>query len=166
MNRHPLLRLVVAAALLPSLPAAAEVYRCQRDGQTVFTDQPCGGEPLELSAPTIIAPEDDGLARAHDERVRHGRERRQAADAEWLEQHAERRAREERIRSARLARVAVEGMTAADVRQALGAPDQVTAGDGGERWTYRLEGGSRQVVSFRDGQVSSVRTSATSRKRR
>lgn len=165
MNRHPLLRLAVLAALLPSLPAAAEVYRCQRDGQTVFTDQPCGGEPLDLAVPTIIAPEDDSVARAYDERVRQGRERRDAADAEWLEQHAERRASEERIRHARVNGYVTAGMTPADVRQVLGAPDRVRSGEGGERWTYGGNAGAGSTVVFREGVVIDVQERRGKRRR-
>lgn len=34
--------LVVALALLVTLPAAAEVYRCDIDGVVAFSDRPCG----------------------------------------------------------------------------------------------------------------------------
>jgi len=150
------------------MPAAAEVYRCGSGGQVTYTDQPCAaGERLELAAPVTIAPEDGSLARSRERRIQADRQRRDAADAAWLERYEAETDKAEAIRSARLAGVAIEGMTAADVRQALGEPDKVTAGDGGERWTYRLEDGGKQVVSFRDGAVSRVAVSEpTHRKRR
>jgi hypothetical protein len=171
MNRNPLRAagaglLLLALSLVP--PAGAEVYRCQRDGQMVFTDQACsGGAALALPAPVVVTPEDDRLARAHDRREAASRQDRDAADSAWLAAHRERQLREDGIRSARIAGVAVEGMTAADVRQALGEPDKVSASDSGERWTYKLDGGARRVVSFRAGTVAAVTVAdAAKRKRR
>lgn len=156
MNRHP-----VAAILLLLLVVAnsarAEVYRCQQNGQTVFTDRPCGEQaPLALPPPTVVAPEDADLARSFDERIRRGREQRDAADSRWLEQHEERRATEERIRSARVNGYVTAGMTPADVRQVLGPPDRVRSGEGGERWTYDGNAGTASTVVFRDGVVADV----------
>lgn len=158
MNNHPLRRSAVSLlALAVSFPAVAEVYRCERDGRPVFTDQPCAGQsPLALPPPTVVAPEDEEAARAFDARIRQGRERRDAADARWLEQHEEQKATAERIRRARVGGYVTAGMTPAEVRQVLGEPERVRGGEGGERWTYAGNGGSTSTVVFREGVVADV----------
>lgn len=159
--------LPLLALLAFCMPAAAEVYRCGSGGQLTYTDQPCAaGERLDLPPPVTVAPEDGSLARSRERRIEEGRQRRDAADAAWLRGHEVATDKAEAIRGARLAGVAIAGMTAADVRQALGEPDKVTAGDGGERWTYKLDDGGRQVVSFRAGEVTTVAISEPTRRKR
>ncbi|HSW11648.1 MAG TPA: DUF4124 domain-containing protein [Solimonas sp.] len=167
MNCHSIRSGLLCSLLLACLPAAAEVYQCGEPGKLIYTDRPCAdGEKLELRAPVVVEPPSADAARDYDRRIARERGQRDAADAAWLEQHDERRAREERIRAARIAREAVEGMSPADVRHALGEPDQVSSGDRSERWTYRRDDGGRHVVSFRDGTVSAVASSEGGRSKR
>lgn len=163
----PLTRLACGLVLaLLQVPAAAEVYRCTRDGQTVFTDSPCGETPpLALPPPVVIQPVDPDLVRDHDQRRTQARKARDAADAEWLEQHAARRECEERIRRARADGHVTAGMSPADVRFVWGDPEAVQKGEDGERWRYRLNSGDRATVVFREGVVSQVQERGRSRRR-
>lgn len=148
--------------LAAAVPARAEIYRCGPPGQQTYTDRPCAdGQRLELPPPVTVAPADAGAARDWDRRVARGRKARDAADAEWLEQHEERRRREERIRAARIAGRVVEGMTEAEVRHVLGAPDEVERGGEAEVWRY----GSGRRIRFRDGVVVGTGKAQSRRKK-
>ncbi|HUP90860.1 MAG TPA: DUF4124 domain-containing protein [Solimonas sp.] len=150
-------------ALVASMAAHAEVYRCQVEGREVFTDKPCaaGAKPAELAPVSVMqAPPPSDLARQWDERTARERKARDRTDKAWLEKHEASKTREERVRNGRVTGKVVRGMTAADVRSVLGAPDGSTRDDGKkgdrEKWTYTLGDGRKQTVTFQDGEVSAV----------
>lgn len=155
----------VAGALLPGGNAAAQVYRCEQDGVVRYTDKPCSSKsrPVDLPDPIVVpaGPKADLLGDARRKRQA-GREARDQADAEWVAGHEARKADEERLRTARITRTVVEGMSADDVRRIHGEPAVVskreTKSGTRETWSYALDGDRRLHVGFDgEGRVSSVR---------
>ncbi|MEW6166248.1 MAG: DUF4124 domain-containing protein [Pseudomonadota bacterium] len=156
----------IAAALVAATAARAEVYRCRDDDGVVrYTDKPCStaARPIDLPDPIVVpaGPTADLLGEAQ-QREDTKRAARDEADAEWIEQHAARKAEEERLRNARVTATVVEGMTPADVRRIHGDPLVVSESRSAkgvrETWSYTLEDKRRLHVTFTDGRVSSVRT--------
>lgn len=143
--------------------AGADVFRCQQDGRTVFTDRPChaSAEPMQLEPPTVLsAPGNfDDLAQAHDARLARERKAKAAADAAFLQQHGARKAEENRIRGALVEGRVVGGMSAEQVRQVWGSPDhiepRVSGGKTQERWVY-ADQRQRRSVTFTDGVVTAA----------
>lgn len=156
----PLLILV----LLP-LTAQAELFRCQKDGTTVFSDKPCAADaqaytpkPIQV-VPAIKA---NDLAKQYDQRMAKSTKERDQANEEWNKDHQEKKKQEEVVRDARIARKAVAGMTQRQVRDMLGDP-QVSShnenlGVVREGWTYKHPDGSRDIVYFKDGIVTNTAT--------
>lgn len=157
--------LLTAIAIGATAPASAQVYRCEQDGVVRYADKPCerGARPVELPPAIVVpaGPQADLLEQA-DQRKRALREARDSADAEWLDEYGQRKAEEERLRSGRITRTVVEGMSADDVRRIHGEPAVVsrsqTAKGPRETWSYAIEDGKRLHVTFTDGRVSGVRT--------
>lgn len=162
MKTSILLGLVLGLMLASGL-ARAEVYRCERDGKTVYTDRAChaDAQPETVRAPNTVTatPGERKLARDFDRRVERDRKARDKADRVWMRQHSAAEADAARIRGAVDERRVVRGMTHDQVRMLLGTPAQTVssvARDADiERWTYRGDGGER-VVTFRNGLVSSA----------
>ena len=146
------------AVLLVPVAAVAEVYRCTQDGRTVYTDRPCSAEAAPADLPPIqVTPagKSANLAAEHDARIREGRERRDAADAKFVQVEEARQARAKKIRKAIIDRRAEVGMTASELDSALGAPDARSGEGGRERWTWN-ENDHRLTVTLRDGHVTSI----------
>ena len=136
--------------------SAAAVFRCTVEGRALYTDRPCraGDKPHALPwVGTMPAGAQADLAGEHDERRERMRDARQRDAAAWLEAHAERQAHDRAMeRAVREARPA-PGMSADQVRRALGRPDAVKRDrKGGERWTYR-DGKKQRTVRLKDGKV-------------
>jgi hypothetical protein len=91
----------VLSVVMCAMPAAAKpVYKCERDGAITYTDQPCasGAAAAELPGLIVTTPptaSQRDLAREHDARLARDRAERDAADAQWLEQHERREAARE-----------------------------------------------------------------------
>ena len=83
IHRLPML---LALALLPTL-SAAQVYRCEIDGVTVFSDQPCDAAavPVEIDGNLSVIPQTADIA----EITRRNREYVDARRAEIAERRAE-----------------------------------------------------------------------------
>jgi len=149
-------------ALLP-LGAHAELFRCQKDGTTVFSDKPCAADaqaynpkPIQVM-PATKAPD---LAKQYDQRMTQTTNDRDQAHEAWNKDHQAKKQQEEAIRDARIARKVVAGMSQQDVRSMLGDP-QVTShnenlGVVREGWTYKNSDGSRSIVYFKDGIVTAT----------
>lgn len=152
--------------LIAALPwcAQAQIYRCAKDGVTVFSDKPCGADakPAQLPPAVVIpaGPRIDLLREAEQREQREGKVQEKAARAEqvWQDNHAAEQAEAERIREARVGREVVDGMTPADVRRVLGEPMLVSQNGARETWSYAEREGKRIHVTFIDGRVSGVRT--------
>ncbi|WP_169577719.1 DUF4124 domain-containing protein [Sinimarinibacterium sp. CAU 1509] len=152
-------------AWAPVARAADEVYRCQVDGATVFSDKPCGdsAERIDVPPPMILPPPSGpkvdllGEAERRDQRAA---ERKAKADAEWTADYQARKEQEEKLRAARIADEIVTGMTPEDVRRMRGDPITVATSQSGKSqrmtWSYLLDDGSRLHVKFTDGVVSST----------
>lgn len=136
--------------------AYGAVFRCAVEGRTLYTDKPCraGDSPHALPWLGVVpAGEQADLATDHDTRRERVRDARQRDDAEWLEAHASRQATDRRMESAIREKRTAPGMSADQVRRALGRPDAVKRErNGEERWTYR-DGRKRQTVRLRQGKV-------------
>ncbi|TXH04219.1 MAG: DUF4124 domain-containing protein [Nevskiaceae bacterium] len=171
MSRYPW---AVALMLVGLAPAAwAEVFRCVKDGTTVFSDKPCAAdaqaytpkEPLTVVPAGGPAPD---LAKQFDRSVEAGKAARDKADAAWNKDYQARKATEGRVAKARIEGRATVGMSAADVRNLLGEPyftsHNENRGVVREGWTYRNRDGSRTVVRFKDGVVTEVTTTRGRRK--
>lgn len=150
--------------LLAATAGSQAIYKCQEKGSITYTDRPCSpaADAAELPALIVAAPParaQQDLARAWDARVAREGAERDRADGEWLKQHGQRRDREARVRKAILGHQVIRNMTPDEVRQALGEPDHVDAGDSygtaKETWTY-LDGGARRTVNFKDGKVTTT----------
>lgn len=160
--RMTLALLVAAGAALPL--NAAPVFKCEADGKVTYTDRPCAPEAQPHALPQAIVVEPPArsereLARQHDARIQREAGTRDQADAEWLKNHRVRKDREERVRNAIIRKEAIKGMSAEEVRRALGEPEKIARseshGSPKETWTYAGEGESR-TVNFKNGEVSSV----------
>jgi hypothetical protein len=141
---------------LAATEAVAAVFRCTQDGRALYTDRPCRAGETPHALPrlglTPAGPQAD-LAAEHDERRSRNREMRQRDDAAFLEAHTERKAQDRRMERAIGAKRTAPGMSADQVRRALGRPDAVKRDHkGGERWIYR-EGKKKKTVRLEDGKV-------------
>lgn len=165
---------LLASGWLIAAPAGAAVYRCERPGGVVYTDTPCtaGSTALDLRAPVAIdgGPAAD-LAGAHDARRKRELDARDRGTQVFLEQHAQRKADEQRRRQALVEGRVVRGMSMADVRQVWGEPDRVDrdVGVSGERERWSWQGArERRSVTFESGRVASdsSRSAAAGRRAR
>jgi hypothetical protein len=156
------------AAALSCAPAAAGVYRCSVNGVLQFSDRPCkvGDVPIDLPAANVIEPtRESPSAAAREARSQTYQRARAEEDADWRRQHEADAARELRIREARVHGEAAVGMSAANVRAALGEPGKKTrsqrSGKGEhETWTYADADGGRTTVVLDNGIVSRVSSSS------
>ena len=153
--------LCAVLTLIWALPTVlrAEVYRCQVEGRTVFTDRPCaaGATPHDLPPlGRIPAGEASDLVEAYDERRSRARESRSRDNARWLEQYHDEKAQAERFEAAIRDHRTLKGMTPDHVRRALGSPDEIDRGSGTETWFYGI-GKKRRTVVFADGQLRTDR---------
>lgn len=160
MNGQLAVVVLVSSVSAGGLP----VYKCEEKGVITYTDRPCSvdAEALTLRAPIVTAPltsDERRRAAAWDRRATGEAGARDREDAQWLKRHGQRRDREARVGKAILEHRVIKGMTAAEVRRALGEPDAVAGGDSfgsaKESWTYR-EGTSTRTVNFKDGEVIST----------
>ena len=163
----------VCLCLVPALSGAtATVYKCDDHGKLTYTDRPCDAGAIATELPMLnIAAEptasERALARRHDERLGQAIGARDRDDAAWLKEHARSADREARVHKAIVEHRVIKGMTAEEVNQSLGTPDQVASsesfGSDKETWTYTVDGKTR-TINFKDRQVTT--TSARQKTRR
>jgi hypothetical protein len=163
---------VVGVLSLASPAAAQPVFKCEDKGTIIYTDQPCapGARAAPLPDVIVVRPPSQSqreLARAHDDRLARDRADRDRGDAGWLQEHARRQDRDERVRKAIIEHRVIKGMTMDEVRQALGEPERVQAaenyGTAKETWTY-LANGQARTVNFKDREVISTAVKRKTRK--
>lgn len=150
--------LLALCAVCLTFAAHAAVYRCDVAGKKVYTDHPCvaGAKPHELPAIGVMpAGEQADLAREHDARLQRRLGSKRKEDAVWLKTHEKRRAVDARMTAAVVGHKVLKGMSAGQVRRALGAPDEVHRKDGVEKWVY-LNGKQRRTVVLENGEVSNA----------
>jgi hypothetical protein len=160
MTRFPV-ALALGLILLPPC-AAAEVYRCQKDGGIVFSDKPCeaDAQTYQPKQSIVVVPRDKtpDLAKQYDQRSAKETQERDKANDAWNKDYQVHKKKEASFRDAGIKRKAVEGMSQQQVRDLLGDP-QITSrnenlGVVREGWTYKNRDGSRSVVYFKNGLVS------------
>lgn len=158
-----ILLLVLPMVLLPPVARADEMFRCEKDGTIVFSDKPCAADaeaykpkPIQVMPATKVP----DLAKQYDERMARQTKDRDEANEAWNKEHQEKKQQDARIRDARVGRKVVAGMSQQEVLDMLGKP-QVTShnenlGVVREGWTYKKPDGSRDIVYFKDGIVTST----------
>jgi hypothetical protein len=155
---------------LAALAAQADIYRCEQDGRTLYTDHPCAGERIDPELASRAGAGDAANAASQSERgrrweqesaVSQGQQRK--ADAEWLERHAQ----EKKVEAAYRRREVVAGMTQDQIRLILGTPDRIgkyaDAKGQDDVWEYSDRGTGRSTVIFRDGRVLQYRNTGKRR---
>lgn len=162
LTRKPMIAATLALILIGIArgPVLAEVYRCEADGKTVYTDQPCaaGAEPVALPPlGRVPAGEASDLADAYDERMDRRRESRKREDARWLQSHRARKEETARFDAAVREKRVLKGMGADHVRRALGSPDDIERAEGRETWTYGTGSKRRRTLVFEDGRLTADR---------
>ena len=153
--RWPFLLLLVVGT------ADAEVYRCDKGGRVVYTDQPCSenAEPKQLPQLNVVEPSEleKHLADEYDKQQAKEKKIRDKANQKWLKQHEAKTADAERLKKTRNQGKVVSGMSADQVRDIYGEPDSIkkseSAGISKERWTFHLNG-VVQTVDLKDGRVT------------
>lgn len=158
----------IGYALLTLPVAHATVYHCVSGGQQVYTDIPCTPESQPAQLPRINradpATDSGGLARQFDHDAAHAHKRRDHDNAAWLETYQAKKARDAAIRKGLVEGRVVEGMTPTDVERVLGVPASTLGSKAApRRWSYR-NGRARKTVAFKNGRVSSIRESGSSRR--
>lgn len=136
------------AALLCAPVAVADVYQCEVDGVTTFSDRPCAQGAAEVDtrpvgsvgSTTGTAADNPGLQYIY----------------ELAEQRRQRKIMQEHIRKERVA----IGMTPDQVRRSWGDPDKINRSvyESGvhEQWVYKVDDIESQYVYFRDGVVTGI----------
>ncbi|WP_417500727.1 DUF4124 domain-containing protein [Marinobacter sp.] len=137
--------LFVIALAAPAISYGA-VYQCKANGQTVFSDSPCGDDAKKLDhkpAPAIGGQFDTGT------------------DVEFYEPPARQRSAKKDtcpyINSSRLRQLTIQnkiarGMKPADVRRSWGSPTSINTGRR-TQWAYHYASGSSRYVYFENGCV-------------
>ena len=160
--RTGLLWLGLALMLASAAPVPGEtVYRCEQDGQAVFSDQPCNGD----AQPETIRPRSRGLQLGSDPDRRADESEDEApkqSTDEQAEETIESPCREFTSTERRRLRVRgelVPGMTREDVREALGRPAEQHQ-QPRELWIYVQRSRGYRVgetrIYFQDGCVERV----------
>jgi len=141
-----LIRTILTISLLVPALSHAAVYQCTVNGQTVFSDHPCGDNAKELDhepAPAIGGRFDTGT------------------DAEFYEPETRQRSSTNDscpyINSTDLRRLIIQnkikrGMKPDDVRKSWGSPSSILTGKR-TQWAYHYPGGSASYVYFKNGCV-------------
>ena len=159
--------------LLSIQAGATPVYKCQEKGKITYTDRPCSATATASTLPMLVVTDppsatERALARAHDERIARGQAERDRDDEAWLKGHELAKDRAERVRKAIIGHKVIKGMTAAEVRQSLGEPDEVARsesfGSDKETWTYEGDG-EKRTVNFKDAQVTTTSARRGTRRR-
>lgn len=154
-----MIRVLAILILLATIEVEAAVYRCEVDGKPVYTDRPCaaGASPHALPQLSTVpgAADEAGLAGDYDRRKAQQRKSHEEADADWFKLHEARKAEEVRMNEAVAEGRVLKDMTAAQVRRALGSPDEVERKSRVEEWTYG-SGKARQIVVIENGRVTRV----------
>ncbi|MFC4241278.1 DUF4124 domain-containing protein [Marinobacter oulmenensis] len=137
--------LLVLALASPSLSIAA-VFKCDVDGQTVFSDSPCGDDAEEVTVSPVTV----------------GGQLDTGTDVETYQPEERKRSRSQDecpyISSTEMRRLTIKhqikrGMKPADVRRSWGQPSSINTG-GTTQWAYHYPSGSASYVYFRNGCVS------------
>lgn len=148
-------------AIIAAGPAAAEVYKCQVDGRTVYKDQPCheGAAQQILVIPQATlsesaeaapspSPAESAPPAPHQEEVK---ERPQQAEEQYSDYDLKHLAGNHKV---------VETMTSDLVRKAWGDPDvvhrQMNSGGVTEIWEYHPGGFEHRYVYLQNGRVINV----------
>ncbi|PWG61782.1 DUF4124 domain-containing protein [Sediminicurvatus halobius] len=157
--------LIAAAVLALPVCASAQIYRCETESGTVFSQAPCAPDAERVEGDDSYDSEAAAKAEARTQRIMSDwqRERQQRLEnrARWRaeqrqEREAERR-REELNRQARRGNIQ-RGADCDVATSAAGRPDRVNEGSDarGEWQQYVYEdGGQTRYVHCRDGKVTS-----------
>ncbi|ACL71477.1 hypothetical protein Tgr7_0379 [Thioalkalivibrio sulfidiphilus HL-EbGr7] len=159
-TKNPLITISFICLLGISSGAHSQVYRCEVNGQTVFSQTPCAPEAEAIrTEPTAPSAAPRGLRPGEIQNLRQQSSRTDRERARAAEHNASERDRA-RLEEATRARQVVPGMTPEQVRRAWGSPSRVNVTDSrysyNEQWVYERENYRRDYVHFRNGLVTSV----------
>lgn len=139
---------------------ASGVYKCTLEGRTVFTDRPCFSDEPPIDLPpvnheaAVPAPSGKELAKRYDQRISKGKAARDKADAAFVKQQQDASKRADTNRAAILDHRVLKGMTASEVKSALGEPDSI---DASGTWLFHGDG-KRTTIQFDAKGVSKVQS--------
>ena len=148
-------RTLLLITLICPAGAQAAVYQCTVNGQTVFSDRPCGNDSKELDhkpAPALGGQFDTGVDSYFEALPQEEKKPRvqQQKDTDCPPVSAT------ELRTLIIKKRVVEGMKKDDVRRAWGAPTSIMNSGSSSQWNYHWSNGNRQYVHFRNGCVSST----------
>ncbi|MGM0703887.1 MAG: hypothetical protein ACQEUG_16015 [Pseudomonadota bacterium] len=156
--------IIVLALVAWPLVSWGQVYKCEVNGTPTFQDRPCanaeGSEAVELGGVSRMQDGDPRSAAELSLRARQRIERQKRAASRQRatanREYERRKAQEQRIREARRAGIAAEGMSESQVTTMYGRPDRtnVTQNSGGTCKHLYWEDPYRQVMIC-DGEVAS-----------
>ena len=159
-------RLLATLALLLPWAAHAKMYRCDKGGTVLFSDKPCAPDaqpyrPKEIQVIPSVKDAPD-LAKEYDERMARQTRERDKDNEAWNKAHETQKKKDEAVRAAWVKGKPAAGMSQQQVRNLLGDPlvtsHNENRGVVREGWTYVMPDGSRTIVYFKDGIVSSTAT--------
>lgn len=139
-------RTLFAAILVAPTLASSAIYQCEQDGQTVFSDSPCGDNAAEINVDPVTV--GGRLDTGTDvETYKPPKQKRSASDDDCPY-----------INSTDLRRLTIQnkivrGMKPADVRRSWGDPSSVSTGRT-TQWAYHYPDYSSNYVYFRNGCVT------------
>lgn len=140
-------------ALAMAMPATAEVYRCEKNGETIFSDSPCGENAENLGEVTAPRPSANfGGDADPEEDTDQNKPLAPAPGAcrEFSQSDLKRLGVQEKI---------AEGMTKGQLRDSWGTPDTINSSSTGrDQWVYRWSNTAHQYVYFIDGCVTNWQT--------
>lgn len=168
--RYILMIAVLLSAGMASL-TAGEIYRCQGDnGETIFADEPCGADAARVEVQTQPSastnsetsgePSSGGAADPNDDRDRSSQSDPESADGKTASAaKAEDNSANPCLKTSGNNDILRAGTTAARIREACGAPDEVTTANDVFDRTLHYDSGERGVEIFiRDGKAVGHRT--------
>lgn len=141
--------LLVCMLMAPAL-ASAQIYKCQKGGETVFSDSPCGksAQKVQVHPVTVGGRLDSHLPPASSSPAPRSHTRERDDPCPYISST--------RLRSLKVSNQIAKGMTPGQVSDSWGEPNSVYRSGGLTQWAYNYSDGSSRYVYFRHGCVSSL----------
>ncbi|PPI86216.1 hypothetical protein KEHDKFFH_02530 [Marinobacter maroccanus] len=139
-------RTLLAAILVAPTLASSAIYQCEQDGQTVFSDSPCGDNAAEITVdPVTVGGRLDTGTDVQTYKPKKQTSSSSDDDCPYINSSD--------LRRLIIQNKIVRGMKPADVRRSWGSPNSVRTGML-TQWSYHYPGYSSNYVYFENGCVS------------